>query len=215
MNLKKLFLYVFIASVGASALIGIGVLLFGSFGDLEARVLMTTFSITLTSILGLACGAYYESGKGRLLPAAGIFFAAASALLNIYLIWAGDGGVSAVWKSTATAGLLATATAHLSLISLASLDRRFLWSRFTLYGCVSALSLILLYILWFEPESSGDLVSRVLGILGILVGSLTVLTPVLHKLSRRDVADEIDAEIATLRKRIDELELRKSGLTGG
>lgn len=45
-------------------MIGIGVLLFGDFGEVEVRILMTTLTFTMTSILGLACGAYLESGKG-------------------------------------------------------------------------------------------------------------------------------------------------------
>lgn len=214
MNLRKLFLYIFIASVVASALIGIGVLLLGSFGEIESRVLMTTFSITLTSILALACGAYYESGKGRAFPIVGIAFAAASATLNVYLIWIGDGGVDAVWKVTATTGLLATAFAHISLISLATLDRRFAWSRATIEACVALVIAILLYILWFEPESSSDLVSRILGILGIIIASLTLLTPVLHRLSARDGIGAIDAEIEMLRRRLAELEKKRTELAG-
>ena len=72
MNLKRLFLYTLIASVAFSALMGIGVILLGNFGELEVRVLMTTLTITVTSIAGLACGAYYESGRGRYLPVVGI-----------------------------------------------------------------------------------------------------------------------------------------------
>ena len=52
MNLRKFFLYTLIISVVVSALLGIGVVLFGDFGYIEVRVLMTTFTITLTSILG-------------------------------------------------------------------------------------------------------------------------------------------------------------------
>ena len=70
---------------------------------------------------------------------------------------------------------------------------------------------ILLYILWFEPAGDSDLIYRVLGVLGILLASITVVTPVLHKLSsdRSDV-EKIDAEIETLRKRIDDLEKRRA-----
>ena len=212
MNLKKIFLLTFIASVAASALVGIGVLLLGSFGEIEARVLMTTFSITLTSILALSCGALYESGKARTFPAVGIALAGVSAVLNVYLIWVGDGGVASVWKLAATAGLLATAFAHVSLISLATLDRRFIWSRATIEICVAIAAAILLFILWFEPDSSGDLVSRILGVLGIVIAALTVLTPVLHRMS--DKGDALDAEIRRLRIKLAELEAIKEGRDG-
>ena len=72
MNPRKLFLYTLIASVALCALIGIAVMLFGEFGEFETKVLLTTFTVAVTSILGLACGAYYESRHARMLPFTGI-----------------------------------------------------------------------------------------------------------------------------------------------
>lgn len=214
MNLKRLFLYTLIASVAISAVLGIGVILFGEFGEFESRVLMTTFTITLTSILGLACGAHYESKNARILPTAGIACSLIAAILAIYMIWAGDGGVEAVWKSAATASLLATSCALVCLISLATLDSRFLWSRYLIYICVSILSSILLFILWFEPESSSDIMGRVIGVLSIIIAALTVVTPVFHKLSNKEAGvDQIDAEIASLRERLAELEAKRAGMS--
>lgn len=213
MNLKRLFLYTLIGSVAVSAVLGIGVILLGSFGELESRVLMTTFTITLTSILGLACGAYYDSKNARVLPTVGIAFSLIAAILGIYMIWAGDDGISAIWKSAATAGLLATSSALVCLISLATLDKRFLWSRYLIYVCASILSAILLYILWFEPESSSDFVGRLIGVLSIVIAALTVVTPVFHKLSYKETSvAEIDAELDSLRSRIIELEKQKATL---
>lgn len=210
MNLKKIFLYVLIASVALSAVIGIGVILFGSFGELETRVLLTTFTITCTSILGLACGAYFESKHARNLPFAGIFFSIVAAGLCIYMIWFGDGGIETVWKLTATTAMLAAACGHLSLISLATLDKRFMWSRLTIYVSVAVLVSILLVILWLEPESSSDLVSRLIGILAIVIAALTVVTPVFHRLSTAALTvEQIDAEIARLRAEIARLEEAK------
>lgn len=78
--------------------------------------------------------------------------------------------------------------------------------------CVTAISAILLFILWFDPDYSGDFVLRLLGVLGIAAAALTLLTPVLHKLSHKDVANEIDAEIGMLQRRIEELQRRKREL---
>ena len=210
MKLKKIFLYTLIISVAISAVLGIGVILFGSFGELESRVLATTFTITCTSILGLACGAYYESKRARILPLAGIILSIASAVIFIYMIWSEGGQIEAVWKSAATTSLLAASISHISLISLATLDKRFMWSRYTIYVCLSILVTIILYIIWFEPESSSDFVSRIIGVLSIVIAALTVVTPVFHKLSHKETkADEIDAEIESLRNRIAELEKQK------
>ena len=104
-----------IASVAVSALIGIGVILLGNFGELEERVLLTTLTINVTSVLGLACGAYLETGKGRILPLVGIVAAAISAVLWIYLIWHGVVHESIFVRSLLSVTLLGTS---LSLIHI-------------------------------------------------------------------------------------------------
>lgn len=207
MNVRRLFLYLLIGSVGISALIGIGVILFGDFGEIEIRVLMTTLTITVTSIFGLACGAYLESGRGKFLPLAGIVFSILSTLMCFFIIWNVLDDSELFIKSFLTAALLAAACSHLSLLSLARLDRRFSWTRITAVAVVGLLVAILLYILWFEPQGDSDLIYRVLGVLGVLLASITVVTPVLHKLSSSGATVEaLDKEIEKLKDRLRELE---------
>jgi hypothetical protein len=208
MNLRRLFLKLLIASVVVSAVVGIAVLLVGNLqGLIEVRVLMTTLTITIVSVLGLACGAYIEIGRGKYLPMAGIGFSVISGLMAFLIIWNILDDFETFIKSFLTATLLAVACSHLSLLSLARLDRRFSWTRIAAVACVVLLCAILLYILWFEPEGDSDLIYRILGVLGILLASITVVTPVLHKLSYKATDQEkIDAEIASLRARIEELE---------
>ena len=216
MNLRKVFLYLLITSVAVSAVLGIGVILFGEFGEFETKVLLTTLTITCTSILGLACGAYFESKHARTLPVAGIFFAIVSNGLSIFMIWAQDSSNDKLLKTTLTATIFAVACAHLSLISLATLDARFKWSRYTIYTAVAALAAILLWILWLEPESTSDIISRVIGVLSIIIAALTVVTPVFHKLSHsvrtveqiRDEIEELHARIY----RLDEERIRIQNL---
>ena len=99
----------------------------------------------------------------------------------------------------------------MSLVSLARLDARFLWSRWLLYGGVAALSGILLWLTWTHFDPTDTWLARVMGALSIVIAALTVVTPVLHKLSsdRNDIAS-IDSEIARLRSRIKELELMRT-----
>lgn len=213
MNLKRLFLYLLIASVAVSAAMGIGVLLIGEFGELSTRVLMTTMTVTVTSILGLACGAYYESGRGRHLPLAGIVFSIVAALMTFLIIWDVLDENKTFTKATVTMMMLAVSCSHLSLLSIARLDRRFAWSRIAAFVFVTLLNAILLFILWFEPESQGDIVSRVIGVLSILIASITVMTPVFHKLSSTNVqVSDLDAEIEDLKKKLAELEARRTSI---
>ncbi|MBK6749342.1 MAG: hypothetical protein IPG67_04865 [Acidobacteria bacterium] len=215
MYLKRVFRYLLITSVAISALLGIGVILFGNFGELEVRVLLTTLTVTVTSILGLACGAYYETGRGRNLPLAGIVLSLVSALMVFLIIWNVLDDNSNFIKATLTAVMLAVSCSHLSLLSIARLDRRFAWSQIAAFVFVAVLDAILLYILWFEPTSDSDLVSRIIGVLSILIASITVITPVFHKLSAGGIQiADIDAEILGLQAKITELEAKKAELTG-
>jgi hypothetical protein len=213
-NPRRLFLYLLIASVAVSAVFGIGVILFGNFGSFEVRVLMTTLTVTATSILGLACGACLEAGRGRILPVLGIASSLVSALMLFLVIWDVLDDSEVFVKSAVTTSLIGVSCSHLSLLSIARLDKRFAWSWSVAFVCVWLLASILLYILWFEPDSSSDLVSRIIGVLSILIGAATVLTPVFHRLSSTETGvAAIDAEIAKLKERIDELEEKKERLS--
>jgi hypothetical protein len=207
LGLKKVFLYTLIASVAVSAVIGIGVLVFGNFGDVESKILLTTLTITVTSILGLASGAYLEAGRGRLLPVAGIICSMASAAMWVIVIWSWRDTNDTFVKFLMSATLFAVSCSLLSLLSLARLDRRFIWTRYAAHIATWALAAILLYLIWLTPADFSDLLGRTIGVLGIIIGALTVATPVFHKLSSEhaDIA-KIDAEIERLKARIVELE---------
>jgi len=214
MNPRRVFLYLLIGSIALSAILGIGVILLGNFGDIEIRVLMTTLTVTVTSVCGLACGAYLESGRGRYLPIAGIALSIISALMCFLIIWDVLDDSEEFIKVFVTATILATSCSHISLLSLARLDRRFSWTRIAAFVCVFSLSAILLFIIWFEPEGDSDLVYRILGVLGILVASITVITPVLHKLSSTNIdVAKIDAEIERLKREIENLEAKKAAVS--
>lgn len=210
MNLKRLFLYTLIASVAVSAVIGIVVMIFGTFGEFETKVLLTTTTVTITSILGLACGACLEARRGRILPITGIAFAVISAVLWITLIWSGSDGSETFAKAVMSATLLATACSLISLLSLATLDKRFMWSRLLAHASVWTLTAIILWILWTDIDPSDSWIARLMGVLSIIIAAVTVVTPVFHYLSSSEKdAAAIDAEIAKLRGKIEELEKQK------
>ena len=211
MNLRRLFLYLLIASVALSAVIGIVVILIGNFGEFETKVLLTTLTITATSILGLACGAFLETDRGRLLPLVGISLALVSAVMWIILIW--NGTIHNDWfpKSLMSTTLLAASCSHISLLSLARLDKRFMWSRYFVHAAVWSLAAFLLYFIWTNGNIPQDVMGRVTGVLGIIIASLTVITPVFHKLSSAGYdLEAIDKEIASLKGRLAELEAKRA-----
>jgi hypothetical protein len=214
LNLKKFFLYLLISSVAISALLGIGVILFGDFGKFEVRVLMTTLTVTVTSVLGLAGGACLETKRGRILPGCGIIFAVLSAILWIVFIWNDFSDEELLIKIGFSITILAFSCSHISLLSIARLDRRFLWSRYGAHLSVWTLTAILLGITWANSRETNEFILRAISVLSIIIAALTIVTPIFHRLSQQlPKAEEIDAEIARLRARIEELEKQKAELS--
>jgi hypothetical protein len=109
-----------------------------------------------------------------------------------------------------SASVLALGCALISLLSLATLDRRFIWSRIAAHVAVWTLTVLLLIIFWAEIDPSQNILARTMGVLSIVIAALTVVTPVFHYLSSAgDNAAKIDAEIERLKARIAKLEEQK------
>lgn len=222
-NLKKFFLYLLVCSIALSALMGIWAIVSGEFGELQGKILGTTMTVVGTSILGLACGAYFERLGSRAslklaVPVLGIVLSIVSAGIVLWLIWGGiewEEGV--VFKTLSVSLVFAFSLAQLSLLSLARLARRFHWATVTVYVVVLALASIVSMLIITQAQSDDGLVARLLGVLGVVDAALTVMIPIFHRLSRTEFAgeteapgDEIDREIAGLKARIEDLERRKA-----
>lgn len=184
-NPKRIALWFLIASVAVSAVIGIIALLSGTFGRIQAQIILTTLTISAASICALASGALWESGRGKLFPLAGILLAIVSACLFISGIWF-ESQSEAFWKFSTAVGLLAAATAHACLLFLATLAPRFAWSRIAAIASVYLLAIQLTYVIYYTPKN--DSFFRILGVNGIVAASLTILIPVFHRLSRGDLS---------------------------
>ena len=214
-NSKRAFLYLLVASVALSAVIGIAVLILGNFGDFEIKVLLTTLTVTVTSILGLACGAYLETGRGHVIPIAGIIVAVVSCILWIFLVWHGTVHEDFYAQILMSLTLFSATCAHISLLSLATLDRRFIWSRYAFIAADSVMTAYLLFLIWNDKWIDNDVTPRLIGILSIIVAALTLVTPIFHKLSSTPAQSvtEIDTEIQSLKARIADLEAKRASLT--
>jgi hypothetical protein len=183
MSRKRIALWFLIVSVAISAVLGIIAILTGNFGDFELRILLTTLTISGASIGALACGAASEVGRHKALATAGIVLAILAALLLIAGIWFEPKG-DAFWKSTISITVLAAATAHASLLSLAKLAQRFAWSRGLALTAIYLLATSIILTVCFEPKT--DFALRLIGTTAIIVAAITLITPVFHRLSRDD-----------------------------
>jgi hypothetical protein len=185
MSPKKLALWFLIASVAISAALGIIAILTGNFGEFEIRIILTTLTISAASICALASGALWEGRGQRILPSAGIGLALLAAALLITGIWV-EPQAEQFWKFAASVGVLAAATAHACLVSLAQLARRFGWARVITLTAIYLLAFLIVVSIYIEPQ--GDLGFRLIGTTSIIVAALTIMMPIFHRLSREDLS---------------------------
>jgi hypothetical protein len=184
MSPKRIALWFLIASVAASAVLGIIIVLAGSFSELQIRIVLTTLTISAASICALASGALWEQRRERVFSLGGAVLALLAAILIIAGIWT-ETSSKEFWKFTISVGLLAVATAHVCLLALAKLARRFVWSRVAASVAIYFLASLFIYIIYFTPK--GDTGVRIIGATSIIVAALTILTPIFHRLSRGDL----------------------------
>ena len=195
-------------------------------GDIEYRVLGTTLTIVGTSILGLACGAFFENPRSQkfpviVVPVVGIILSILSALLTIWLIWAETMWLDkAFFKTLAVSAIFAFALSHLSLLSIAQLSGHFRWAIITAYAVILLLASIISYIVVLEPPSEGTLVLRLIGVLAVVDAAVTVMIPIFHRLSRTEFVDipsvsQIDGKINELKAQLTRLEKQKEDILRG
>ena len=214
-SVKRIFLRSMIASIALSAALGVIGILTARFGWIDLRILLTTLTIGVASITGLACGAALESGRQTRLPRAGIALTLLAGVLVIIGMWL-DVSEDLFWKAAVTISIFAGSVAQTSLLSMAVLAPRFQWTRLVANVIVFGLA-GLLSIMFIRESGSNDL-WRILGVLAILDAAISVVIPVLHRLSAHDAASlgvdvaAIDREIVVLRQRILELEERRAGI---
>jgi hypothetical protein len=172
-----------------------------------------------TGILGLACGAFWESSKSRnsqfkIIPLAGIALTFVSALITLSLIWQiSSWNQTAPLKTLAVSLIFAFSLAQLSLLSLADLSKRFEWILTGAVFVALVLASILSVLIIVEPGSESDFVMRLIGVLAVTDAALTVM--IFHRLSRGSFAvpqteiSKIDEEIAKLKDDLSRLEKKR------
>ena len=182
---RRVLVWLIIASFGLAAVLGIVVLLGVEIGDTAARVLATTATIGAFSVTVL-CGAALLGRPAQLVGVATVAVSILTAGYSVWLIW--DDGVY-LWDGDAVLKLLLTgisATAALSLASLLLLLRRRRRHavRIGLGATLALMALVLgltLYLIW-ATNVDDNVFPRVYGIVAILAALGAVVVPVLSLL---------------------------------
>jgi hypothetical protein len=180
-SIKRVLLYSVVGGLVLASLIGIYVLLFGTFGETEEKILMTTLSISYFSVTSLACAAAYEKRRHALLSILGFIISIAGFALFLPGIWAEwlDSN-SPISKIIIILTVLSFSFAQACLLSLVTLQRRVVWVYYAAVGAILALAAIISLMIVYDQ---GGWMLRLAGAVGILDGCLSLCIPILHRLS--------------------------------
>jgi hypothetical protein len=199
LSLKQAFLRTIIVAVVASALMGIYAFLFRDFGETEAKILLTTLSVTYFSVTSLACVVALEKKRGGLLAPVGLATGVLGFLVFVPGIWAEWHESEAIGKSMAVLGIFAFALAQGCLLALVPLKRSIRWVFLSTVVAVLAAAALVSAMIVFETHE--EWLVRFAGVLGILDGCGSLTIPLLYKLGHK--ADELALEAP-----LDRIELR-------
>ena len=184
MNYKKYFLISLIAALVVSALVGIYIFLFGDAEETEMRVLTTTLTIGVFSLLGLSC-ATLQNRKGlQWLSLTGVIISIIAFIITVCGIW-GDSEIKDVWRAAGIATTLAVALAHTSLLLLIRIktpNAKYPLIATIVFIIIVAVMLINAIICDFEQA---EFYFRLLGVFAILDVLGTITTPLLNKLGEK------------------------------
>lgn len=228
--IKRAFLYTLVVSVIVVALMGVVTILMGNFGWFGMKAMLTGGAIALSSLCGLACGAYLGTGRAAAkgaLPITGMVLTAIALLTFLFGVWfepPGKSSFTLFLQVVPSASIFAIACAHLSLLSMARLANWFKWSLWLAQVVIFGVATTIVAIIWFGPPNHVA-PFYLLAIAAIIDAAITLLIPLFHKLSQVDAADVevvshssqppakhavIDAEIASLQQRINALNEMKT-----
>lgn len=189
--------------------------------DFNYRPLATIIVLLFANFFLFPFAFYYEETKRTFLPLAGSIFTIIAALLSVRAIWQLPPN-KFLERLFFVAVVFAIACFYLSLIFLITLSKKYAWSIKAVQFAVWILVAISLWLIIFEPqlrETTGEIVSRLMIILSIIIAALTVMIPIFYRLSRAELpppekitVEEIEEKIARHKKEIEMLEKMKKNI---
>ena len=183
---RRVGLAVFFVSIAVNALLGIYALLAPGFGEVEGKLLMTSLCVTAAVLLVLACEPAWERWRLGLVPLGGAATAVIGFGLMIAGIWAEPSGEVFV-RLMGTTLIVAVACALACLLALGRLAARFRSVYAVTLGVLALATVMTVAAVWMG-EGPPEAYARALGVVLITLAALAVTVPVLHWLSRGEVA---------------------------
>jgi hypothetical protein len=177
----RILLWTAIVTFCGAALASIIVILSGGFGDTEAKILLSSFSIAAYSLAGLIATARFGRRPLFLAPA-GLGSAALGLVLTLALIWT-EAGNDALWRIALSVMVIAGAIAHANLL-LGNQERKdpaalVLKATFA----VSALLTALIVVPILAAGEPGGGYWKLVAVLAVLLVLGTLVVPIVRKMS--------------------------------
>ena len=185
MYLKKYFLTTLVLALSFGALMGVYVLIFEDFGELQSKILFTTLSFGGFSITGLCASIWHDKRKFLFLSYCGMVTSILGFLYSFLLIWEIiDEHLFdfEMLKPLLVLIILSVALAHACLILLVHKKSSLLTFVLTMtFVCTSVISLMLIGMIIWEWKVKEPFF-RTLGVLAILGALGTISLPILNKI---------------------------------
>jgi hypothetical protein len=210
-------LRLFIASIAASALVGaIAIAIPADNWWFLGDVLATTLIIAAASVCGLACGGCMLLGR-KFLPTVGLICVLVASSLGLYEVWLGIHAGQWLWNFFGVVTAYGVACSHLSMLLMVKLHRSYRWAHIVAYQVILGLATLFSAGLVFDFIDY-DATWRLIGVLSIASAAITLIIPVLWRLSRdlddHEVAStdsilKIDEQIARCKKELMDLQAKR------
>lgn len=184
--LRRSFLRFAIVFLAMTALVALVSVLTGTFGELQARILGSSTTISLACVTAMACAAYRERGRHPRLGEIGIACSAIAATLMLVGIWAEIQVIDRelFWKTVFLTMIWAFACAHAHLLCLPNLHEDHRWTQNVVVAAIVTLTTLGSIALLAEMDD--EWLARVLIAIAIVVALFTLVVPILAKMRKAD-----------------------------
>jgi len=188
-TLRRMFLYLHIVAVVCAAFLGTAQILTG--WDDDCRALLTAAVVAAGSICGLVCGAALESRRARITPIGGLVLTIVGLICTLPLIWSASVHWGKPWwewwlRVTLVICTIAVSESHIALLSFCRLTPRYLWAKVVAIMAILAVAGCVIVITLADFEVSKEFL-RWTVVAAIVDAAMTILIPVFHLLSRKDL----------------------------
>jgi hypothetical protein len=180
--MRRIALRVLLGSIAVSCLLGVYAVLAGRFGTFEEKVLATSLTLSIGSVLAMASFAAWELPIARVPSRAGVIGSIAGCLLVIIGFWTEPRNDFA-WQLAGSVCLIGIAGAHVSLLMLARLAPAQQWVRTAVIAIEVMLVSALLAVIW-EIVRDSDGLFQGLAALAIIGTGLSLTALVFHLVNR-------------------------------